>query len=365
MEQPDKERIRYLANLSDVSRSLPSERESCIVDGCDAKPIRSHLIPKGWMSLIARDSHVIDLCPNIPPNTPTTLEDQFYENHFRKVSRPVGINQATSTPVFCAPHDNAKQGVGLLDDRESELNSMVEQHILFYKAICFSLLESELVLSMKDWIMEQRPRAGIERDRYFLKQQILAHRDLLTRFNRCLQKECDGTCSIENHIEFKRIFIKGDRIPTVAAIGCGSGLNDCGIVFGCESVGCQFPRSDFMVACKPVRNGHIVIIARTHPNYVERGYCKHIGTSYQDRILTSVFDENPPQGTKLEQFISAELIGSSKGFICSPDRWEGFGPRMRDVVKHHFVQQPSRLQRARKSRFPTEINRRFNLFRNI
>ena len=68
---------------------------------------------------------------------------------------------------------------------------------------------------------------------------------------------------------------------------------------------------------------------------------------------------------KLELFVSLELIELTKGFLCSPDRWKRFGSRMRNVVKHHFVEQPSRHRSERKSRFPTEINRTFNLFRSI
>ena len=121
-----------------------------------------------------------------------------------------------------------------------------------------------------------------------------------------------------------------------------------------------------MVACKPAEAGHIAVIARTRSDCLEVGHCMQTNIRHKaPRILSKVFDENPPQGAKLELFVSQELIESSKGFLCSPERWEKFGSRMRNVTKHHFVEQPSRLQGERKSRFPTEVNRTFNLFRSI
>ena len=121
-----------------------------------------------------------------------------------------------------------------------------------------------------------------------------------------------------------------------------------------------------MVACKPMESGHVAVIARTRTEYLETGICRQANIRHRaPRILSRIFDENPPQGVKLELFVSQELIESSKGFLCSPDRWERFGSRMRDVTKHHFIEQPSRLQEERKGRFPTEMNGRFNLFRSI
>ena len=190
MDQLNKDRTRYISDLSSEARSF--ERESCITDGCDDEPINSHLIPKDWMSLIARESHVIDMSHlRLRPSIKTTLEEQFYEELFLTTSKPVGINKATSNPIFCWPHDSAAKGVGLLDPQSSNLTSKVEQHILFYKAICFSLDEGERVLSMKNWIMTHRPRPEIRRDIYFLEAQIDAHRALLSQFKQCLKGECD------------------------------------------------------------------------------------------------------------------------------------------------------------------------------
>ena len=166
-------------------------------------------------------------------------------------------------------------------------------------------------------------------------------------------------------MEFRRLFIKGDGVPTISAIGCGSGLVNCGIKFGCRSFGCEFARSDFTVACKPMGNGHIAVIARTCRDSLESGYCRQADIRYKEHSMPNIFDDSPPQGVKLEMFVSQQLIESSKGFLCSPDRWERFGSRMRNIVNHHFVEQPSRHRTERQSRFPTEMNHTFNLFRSI
>ena len=299
------------------------------------------------------------------PSIKTTLEEQFIDELFSTTSRPVGINKAASHGIFCWQHDSAALGVGLIDDPDSGLNSNAEQHLLFYKAICFSLYESELVLSTKERIMTQRPRTQIQRDIYFLEEQKAALRSLLSQCQECLDGKCDCGCTIGLRMEFKRLFIKGDGIPTVSAIGCGSGLIDCGIEFGCHLAGCEFPQSDFMIACKPAKAGHVIVMARTRRNHLKSGYCKYINRRHQQLSLTRIFDENPPQGSKLELFVSQELIEASKGFLCSPRRWEEYGPRMREIVKHHFVQQPSHLRDERMGKFPTEVDRRFNLFRSI
>ena len=347
-------------------RSFSFERSSCIVDGCNNKPIRSHLIPRSWLSLIASKGHVIDMNRTLPANSPTTREDQFYEDLFQTVSRPVGVDLATSDPVFCSIHDGDKSGVGLLDNRSSDLKSVAEQHILFYKAMCFSLYECERVLFLLNQIMERRPRDVLKRSIYFQNQQIIAHRDSLSAFQQCLDGGCDGECVIGSRLEFKRLFLRGDKVPTLSAIGCGSGIVNCEFLFGCCSIGCEFPRSDYMVACKPLEAGHVAIMARTRSEFLEVGHCRQMNIRHKaPRILPKVFDENPPQGVRAELYVSEELIESSKGFLCSPERWERFGSRMRDVAKHHFIEQPSRLQGERKSRFPTEINHRFNLFRSI
>ena len=136
-------------------------------------------------------------------------------------------------------------------------------------------------------------------------------------------------------MEFRRLFIKGDGVPTTSAIGCGSGLVNCGIKFGCRSIGCEFARGDFMVACKPMENGHIAVIARTRRDSLENGYCRQADIRYKEHSMSNIFDDSPPQGVKLELFVSQELIESSKGFLCSPDRWERFGSRMRDLAPIH------------------------------
>ena len=363
MEPIDKERTRYISALMGEAQSF--DRESCIVESCDNEPINSHLIPKSWISLIAREGHVINMSRWLRPSIKTTLEEQLFDELFLTISRPLGINKATSHGLFCWQHDSAELGVGLIDDRDSGLNSNVEQHLLFYKAICFSLYESELVLSMKKWIMTQRPRTQIERDIYFLKEQGVAHRSLLSQFQQCLEGKCDFGCTLGLRMEFKRLFVRGDGIPTVSALGCGSGLIDCGIEFECNLSGCKFPQSDSMIACKPAKGGHVIVMARTRRDHLKSGYCKYLKQHHKQLSLTRIFDENPPQGTQLELFVSQELIEASNGFLCSPERWEEYGPRMRDIVKHHFVQQPSHLGNERRARFPTEVNRRFNLFRSI
>ena len=317
MEEQEKERIRYIAGLGRIPRTF--RRSSCVVDGCTEKPIRSHLVPESWMSFIARQGHVIDTSREIPPpNTRTTLAEQFYESLFEAISRPVGIHIANTASIYCPLHDGDKLTVGLLDNRESNLSLPAEQHILFYKAICFSLQDSELVLVMKEQIAKQRPRAAIEREIYLQRQQIIAHRELLPRFSECLEGKCNQECEIGRRIEFKRLFVRGDGIPTVAAVGCGSGIANCGIEFGCTEIGCKFPKSDFMMACKPMADGHSILIGRTRTNYLEFGYCRGIRKRHSQRIYTDVFETSPPQGTKLEVFISMELIQSSKGFICLP-----------------------------------------------
>ena len=186
MEQSNADRFMYIDELNRETRSFQFERSSCVVDGCDDKPINSHLIPKSWQSLIARDGLVVNLDRTLPANTPTTREHQFYEKYFQIVSRPIGINLATAGPVFCSSHDRDKRGVGLLDDPESELRSTIEQHVLFYKAICFSLYECEKVLYLLNEIMERCPRDTIKRVIYFQEQQIVAHLDLLPKFHQCL-----------------------------------------------------------------------------------------------------------------------------------------------------------------------------------
>ena len=365
MEQSNIDRFMYIDDLNREVRSFRSERLSCVVDGCSNKPISSHLIPKSWQSLIARDGLIVNLDRTLPANTPTTREAQFYENYFQIVSRPISINLATADPVFCSCHDGDKRAVGLLDDPESELRSTMEQHILFYKAICFSLYECERVSFLLNEIMERHPRDTIERDIYFQERQKVAHLNLLSKFHQCLKGGCDRGCAMGSHMEFRRLFMQGDGIPTVSAIGCGSGLVNCGITFGCRSIGCEFARGDFMVACKPMGNGHILVIARTRRESLGSGYCRQAGIRYKEHCMSNIFDYSPPQGVELELFVSQELIESSKGFLCSPDRWERFGSRMRNLVKHHFVEQPSRNRTERQSRFPTEMNRTFNLFRSI
>ena len=146
MEPLNKDRFRYIDGLIRAGRSFSFERSSCIVDGCNNRPIRSHLIPKSWLSLIAREGHVIDMNRTLRANSPTTREDQFYKDFFQTVSRPVGVDLASADPVFCSTYDGDKRGVGLLDNQASDLKSTGEQHILFYKAICFSLYECERVL---------------------------------------------------------------------------------------------------------------------------------------------------------------------------------------------------------------------------
>ena len=365
MEQSNVDRYMYMDELNRETRLFRAERSSCVVDGCNHKPIRSHLIPKSWQSLIASDGFIVNLDRSLPANTPTTRESQFYENYFRIVSHPISTNIATADPVFCSWHDGDKRGVGLLDDSESELRSTIEHHILFYKAICFSLYECEKVLYLLKEIMVRRPRSTIMRGIYFQEQQIVAHLDLLSKFHECLEGGCDRGCAIGSHMEFRRLFVKGDGVPTISAIGCGSGLVDCGITFGCRSIGCQFARSDFMVACKPMGNGHVAVIARTRRESLKIGYCRQGDFRYSEHSMSAIFDDSPPQGVNLELFVSQELIESSKGFLCSPDRWERFGSRMRNLVKHHFVEQPSQHRTERQSRFPTEMNRSFNLFRSI
>ena len=366
MEQSNKDRFRYIDDLIRAGRSFSYDKSSCIVDGCDKEPIGSHLIPKSWLSLIAREGHIIDMNRTLRANSPTTRESQFYEDFFQTVSRPVGIDLASKDPVFCSAHDGDKRGVGILDNQASDLNSTAEQHILLYKAISFSLYECERVLFLLNQIMERRPRGELNRSIYFQSQQIDAHKELLPTFQQCLTRGCDETCAIGSRLEFKRLFIRGDRVPTLSAICCGSGLVNCEGLFGCRSIGCKFPKSDYMVACKPMESGHVAVIARTRTEYLETVICRQANIRHRaPRILSRIFDENPPQGVKLELFVSQELIESSKGFLCSPDRWERFGSRMRDVTKHHFIEQPSRLQEERKGRFPTEMNGRFNLFRSI
>ena len=366
MEPLNKDRFRYIDGLIRAGRSFSFERSSCIVDGCNNRPIRSHLIPKSWLSLIAREGHVIDINRTLRANSPTTREHQFYEDFFQTVSRPVGVDLASADPVFCSTHDGDKRGVGLLDNQASDLKSTGEQHILFYKAICFSLYECERVLFLLNEIMERRPRDELNRSIYFQSQQIDAHKEFLSTFQQCLNGGCDETCAIGSRLEFKRLFIRGDRVPTLSAIGCGSGLVNCESLFGCRLIGCKFPKSDFMVACKTIESGHVAVIARTRTESLETGICRQANIRHRaPRILSRIFDENPPQGVKLELFVSQELIESSKGFMCSPDRWGRFGTRMKDVAKHHFIEQPSRLQEERKSSFPTEMNGRFNLFRSI
>ena len=365
-EQSNTDRFSYIDGLIRAERSFSSERSSCIIDGCNNSPIRSHLIPKSWLSLIARDNHVVEMNRTLPANSRTTREDQFYEDLFQTVSRPVGIALAGSYPVFCSTHDGDKLGVGLLDNRASDLRSTQEQHILFYKAICFSLYECERVLFLFNQIMEKRPRIEIKRSIYFQNRQIIAHREFLSTFKQCLNGDCHEACAVGDRLEFKRLFIKGDKVPTLSAIGCGSGLANCETLFGCQLTGCKFPRSDYMVACKPVEAGHVVVIARTRTDCLDIGHCRQTDIQYEaPRILSRIFDENPPQGVNLELFVSQELIESSKGFLFSPDRWERFGSRMKDVTRHHLIEQPSRLQEERKRWFPTEVNHRFNLFRNI
>ena len=365
MGQSNTGRFSYIDKLNREARSFAETRSRCIVDGCNGKPIRSHLIPRAWLSLIARNGHVVDVNRTLPANSPTTREARFYENLFENVSRPVGIDLATVNPVFCSSHNGDIRGVGLLDNWESDLASATDQHILFYKAICFSLYETERVVDLFSRIAELRPRDVIKRHIYFQRQQTIAHRNLLSMFHQCLERACDKTCSVGSQLEFKRLFVKGDGVPTVSAIGCGSGLVNCESLFGCASIGCDFPRADFMVACKPAQTGHIVIIARTRRDRLGIGYCSHASVAYgAPSILSKVFNE-PPQGVKLELFVSKQLIESSQGFLCSPARWGIFGSRMKNVVQHHFVEQPSRFHSERKARFPTEINRTFNLFRSI
>ena len=366
MEQPNTERFSYIDDLNREVRSFSFERTSCIVDGCNNKPIRSHLIPKSWLSLIAHNGHVIDMNRTLPANSRTTREGQFYEDFYQTVSRPIGIYLASSAPVFCSTHDGDKSGVGLLDNRSSDLKSPAEQHILFYKALCFSLYECERVLFLLGRIMERRPRDELKRSVYFQNQQIIAHRDSLSTFQQCLDGGCERGCTIGSRLEFKRLFMRGDKVPTLSAIGCGSGIVNCETLFGCRSIGCEFPRSNHMVACKPLEAGHVAIIARTRSDFLKVGHCKQINLPHNPpRIFTRIFDESPPQGVKAELYVSQELIESSKGFLCSPERWKRFGSRMRNVAKHHFIEQPSRLQGERKNRFPTEINHTFNLFRSL
>ena len=295
MAQSNTDRFMYIQELHRETRSFSFERSSCVVDGCNDKPIGSHLIPRSWQSLIVRDGLIVNLDRTLPANTPTTREIQFYEQYFQIVSRPIGIDLATKAPVFCCSHDRDRRGVGLLDDPESELRSKIEQHVLFYKALCFSLYESEKVLYLLKEIMERRPRDVLKRSIYFQEQQIIAHRDLLSKFQQCLDGGCDSGCAIGTQLEFRWIFIRGDGIPTVSAIGCGSGLVDCGTSFGCRSIGCNFPRSDFMVACKPMGNGHIAVIARTRRDSLVSGYCRYAGIHHEEHGLSKIFDD-PPRG---------------------------------------------------------------------
>ena len=45
MEQSNADRFMYIGELNRETRSFRFERSSCVVDGCDDKPINSHLIP--------------------------------------------------------------------------------------------------------------------------------------------------------------------------------------------------------------------------------------------------------------------------------------------------------------------------------
>lgn len=61
---------------------------------CENRVIRSHSIPRGAsMKLIARDSHVMTLRPNLTPH------------QFDIVPRKAGINEATTFGGFCSTHD--------------------------------------------------------------------------------------------------------------------------------------------------------------------------------------------------------------------------------------------------------------------
>ncbi len=65
--------------------------KECIISNCKNKPIKSHSIQKALLKRIASEGHVFSI---------------FYKDNAGYDFKRIGINNATTSPLFCKEHDD-------------------------------------------------------------------------------------------------------------------------------------------------------------------------------------------------------------------------------------------------------------------
>ena len=347
----------------DVERSV--RKKECAIPTCNKGPIGSHLVPESWLRTIAADGKVIGLPKHLNARTLPTYEPQFYEDYFRSIKeRPIGVGVFNNHHLLCIDHDQSL--FGLLDGTDGDLSSDLEQHRLYYKSVLFTQLDHQQVLTTLTYAKEQRPISDVrELTLNFLRQSLSSLSSIVDGCESCTQHNTCmvAQCNVSRSMEFRRFYVPGDKVPSVAGIASGSGVYDC----GCDDLRCTFARGEMLIACKPKEGGHIILVGRSLPNSQSLGKCFGRGETVSwNPPLEEFFGRTQTlQGEKLEIALSLLLIDNCNYLAFSPVRWERFGRRMLEVAKRYVTQGKSPLMNIRQELFPSSPNRRFNLFRHV
>ena len=286
------------------------ESYRCLVtEGCNARPIRAHSVPRAILADIQSDGHVMR------PSTKLIGSHTGFPQRTLQF-RPVGIRRASTGNFACELHDANFKAV---DSETMDFHDSKVLDLLFYRAILLELWQLLRTQRAITWI-ESRMRLPGPLPSHPVKRQIALF-DAAARLRPYVVVETsDNRRPPTVHIVRR---LKTER-PIVAA-SCAGGGSDVAVD---RATGGELSLTEIrsLTGREPNASWGLTIIPRRHEHIVVASWLK--GSLAQDYVRHLVDTD----GRELQAAVSAELIHFCENWFLHPAIWDAYGTKKQQAI---------------------------------
>jgi hypothetical protein len=176
---------------------------------CGKPAIGSHTVPRKMLKQIAPDGHVY--------HQSATVQD-IDRAHGKPALKLIGVNRASTLPVFCSPHDS--EAFAVLE-RQSFTGSAEQCFLLAYRAVCLEFLKKSNQLKTVD-LMKGLDRGKPVSDQMAIQSEIAVYAEAVRVSVRDMghhKLEYDSILTARDFGKVRAYMVNLDRVPELLCAG--------------------------------------------------------------------------------------------------------------------------------------------------
>lgn len=351
-DMPENQRNALLQIITDKTKI--DAYQECLISGsdCSDKIVKGHLIPMGWLRVIAEDNQTIAFA-----------KSSAHTFRYVEAEHPVtkrAIKQTLIGRFSCEKHEQIFFPV---DQKEPDITDTTNLNLLLYRGIIDKMWGQRRLVRAWDALLNEAPNDKAVRviaDTFRHNCTDLSH--YKAQVERCLFPKKCATCNYGSkqcaNIVHKTRELRGDPVLAVAQFSDGGRTR---ILYDGE----EQITANCGITIFPTSSGHTVVehyFAEEKPIWGKEN-------SLWPNLQTK-------SGKELEETVSMLALDYCENIAMNPKHWDKFGKKRQLAVRERFTATTDtpfgsleKMQRQAERQLPTELpkyvpNRRLlNLFR--